>query len=97
MRKFLFVFLLSISAGIVQAQIKIDTSAFVKNNKQLYAVTVSQNDRVAFSQYFNGKNNKDLFNNQSLTKSVMSLLIGIAIDKGFIKDEDEKVLQYFPE
>ena len=33
----------------------------------------------------------------SVTKSVTSLLIGIAIDKGYIENEDQRVLKYFPE
>lgn len=33
----------------------------------------------------------------SVTKSVMSLLIGIAIDKGFIRSEQDTVVDYFPE
>lgn len=32
----------------------------------------------------------------SVTKSVMSLLIGIAIDKGFIRSEHDTVMKYFP-
>lgn len=79
------------------AQIKIDTSRFVKNNRQLYSVVVQQNDKIIYNHYFNGKSNTDLFNNQSLTKSVMSLLIGIAIDKGYITSVDEKIVKYFPE
>lgn len=79
------------------AQIRIDTSAYVKNNRQLYSIVVSQNDKVVFSQYFNGKTDTGLYNNQSLTKSVMSLLIGIAIDKGYIVSVDEKIVKYFPQ
>jgi len=92
-------FLLSITlatqAGI--AQINIDTSQFVKDNRQLYSMVVAQNDKVIYSQYFNGKTSADLFNNQSLTKSVMSLLIGIAIDKSYITSVDQKIIKYFPE
>ena len=33
----------------------------------------------------------------SVTKSVLSALIGIAIDKGFIKSVEQKVLDFFPE
>ncbi len=33
----------------------------------------------------------------SVTKSLTSILTGIAIDKGFIKNEDQNVLQFFPE
>lgn len=79
------------------AQIRIDTSAYVKNNKQLYAVVVSQNEKVVFSQYFNGKTDTELYNNQSLTKSVMSLLIGIAIDKGYIASVEQKIAIFFPQ
>jgi len=79
------------------AQINIDTSRFVKDNRQLYGVVVSQNDKIIYNQYFNGKSPTDLFNNQSLTKSIMSLLIGIAIDKGYITSVDQKIIKYFPE
>lgn len=34
---------------------------------------------------------------QSQTKSVVSLLMGVAIDKGYIKSENEPVSRYFPE
>ena len=33
----------------------------------------------------------------SMTKSVVSLLVGIALDRGWIKDLDASVLSYFPE
>lgn len=79
------------------SQIKIDTSAYIKGNKQLYSVVVSQNDKVVFSQYFNAKTDTGLYNNQSLTKSVMSLLIGIAIGKGYISSADQKIIKYFPQ
>lgn len=97
MKKLLFIFL---SAALTQstfAQINIDTALVVKNNRELYAIVVSQNDKIVCNQYYNGKTNSNLFNNQSLTKSVMSLLIGVAIDKGFIKSADEKIVKYFPE
>jgi len=79
------------------SQINIDTAASVKNNRQLYSIVVSQNDKIIFNQYYNGKSAADLYNNQSLTKSVMSLLIGIAIDKGYISSVDEKLVKFFPE
>jgi CubicO group peptidase (beta-lactamase class C family) len=98
MKRILFTFFISIlliSKGY--SQITIDTSKFVKNNHQLYSVVVSQDDRIIYNKYFNGKSAKELFNDQSLTKSVMSLLIGIAIDKGFISSVDEKIVKFFPQ
>ena len=84
-------------AGRGHAQAGIDTSQYVKNNRQLYSVVVSQNDQIVYARYFNGKSARELFNNQSLTKSVVSLLIGIAIDKGYIKSADEKIVDFFPQ
>lgn len=97
MKKVLLLPLFIIFLSVVQAQIRVDTSAYVKDNKQLYAVVVSQNDKIVFNQYFNGKTDTTLYNNQSLTKSIMSLLIGIAIDKGYISSVDEKIVKYFPQ
>ena len=34
---------------------------------------------------------------RSVTKSIISILIGIAMDKGYIKGPDQKVLDFFPE
>ncbi|MBV8391074.1 MAG: serine hydrolase, partial [Mucilaginibacter sp.] len=97
MKKALLLLFLTVSLSVAHAQIVIDTSAYVKDNKQLYSVVVSQNDKVVFSQYYNGKADTMLYNNQSLTKSIMSLLIGIAIDKGYISSVDEKIVKYFPQ
>lgn len=97
MKKALFLLFLTTVLSVAHAQVTIDTSIYVKNNKQLYAVIVSQNGKIVFSQYFNGKTDTTLYNNQSLTKSVMSLLIGIAIDKGYISSVDQKIAKYFPE
>jgi CubicO group peptidase (beta-lactamase class C family) len=98
MKKTLITFFVSILwASTAYTQIKIDTSAYVKKNRQLYAVVVSQNDHIVYQQYFNGKTSQELFNNQSLTKSVISLLMGIAIDKGYITSADEKIVKYFPQ
>ncbi len=78
------------------AQIHIDTSGFVKNNPNIYAVIISKNDSVVYNNYFNGHTEQDLFNDQSLTKSICSLLMGIAVDKGYIKSVDEKLVDIFP-
>jgi CubicO group peptidase (beta-lactamase class C family) len=46
--------------------------------------------RLAYSRYFN----HDV---ASVTKSITSLLVGVAIEQGYLKGVDEKVLPYFPE
>src|ERR1700748_2054654 len=96
--KKILLFLLS-SVLVIQvgfAQTNIDTSRFVRDNRQLYSMVIQQNDKIIYNRYFNGKTSAGLFNNQSQTKSVMSLLIGIAIDKGYINSVDEKIVKYSP-
>lgn len=48
-------------------------------------------------KYFNGCTANSRVHVYSVTKSVISILIGIALDKGYIKNINENVLDYFPE
>ena len=52
---------------------------------------------MAYEKYFNGCTPDDAIHVASLTKSVLSALIGIAVDKGYIKSVNEKALSFFPE
>lgn len=79
------------------AQVRIDTIGYIKNNPLIYSLVISKNNKIIHRQYFNGQDSTTLFNDQSLTKSMMALLVGIAIDKGYIQSVDEKVADFFPE
>jgi len=48
-------------------------------------------------QYFNGFDANDFWNIKSASKSVLSVLIGIAIDEGYIESIHEPIAPYFPE
>jgi CubicO group peptidase (beta-lactamase class C family) len=52
---------------------------------------------IVWEKYFNGGGPLDAHNVASVTKSVTSALIGIAIDAGYIDTVDRKVLDFFPE
>jgi CubicO group peptidase (beta-lactamase class C family) len=52
---------------------------------------------IVFERYYNGYSPLDTHNVASVTKSFTSALIGIAIDAGYIKSVDQKVLDFFPE
>lgn len=60
-------------------------------------ITVQKNGVKVYESFFNGYAADSAFHVFSVTKSVISALIGIAIDKGFIESIDQKVLEYFPE
>ena len=53
--------------------------------------------KTVYSDTWNNYTREDCLHVMSATKSIMALLIGIAIDKGQIKSVDDKVLDYFPE
>ena len=69
----------------------------LKNEKGIYSVIIIKNNITIFRQFYNGKTENDLFNIQSETKSIMAILIGISIDKGFIKSVDQPIAEFFPQ
>ena len=91
------IFSLIIIPSFSNGQIHIEDSSVVKTDSGLYAIAVTKNHALVYEHYFNQKSSADLFNDQSLTKGIMSILMGIAIDKGFVSSLDEKIIRFFPE
>lgn len=52
---------------------------------------------VCCEDYWRGFQPGDALNVMSVTKSVIALLTGISIDRGYIESVDQKVLDFFPE
>ncbi|OXA70303.1 hypothetical protein B0A67_16045 [Flavobacterium aquidurense] len=63
----------------------------------VHSVLISKDKELVYEQYFNGYKRDSLHDSRSSFKSITSLLVGIAIDKGFIKDVNQKVYEFFPE
>lgn len=59
-------------------------------------IVVLKNGRTVYENYFNGCGSGSHVHVCSVTKSIISLLIGTAIDNGFIESVDQKVLEFFP-
>lgn len=59
-------------------------------------IIVQKNGVKLYENYFNGYAPDKAVHVYSVTKSVFSALIGIAIDQGYIESLDRKVLDYFP-
>ncbi len=70
---------------------------FIKNDrhKDLQSVSVFKNNKIVYDKHLNGSTYSTITDIRSATKSFISALIGIAIDKGSIKSIDEKILPYF--
>ncbi|WP_308780699.1 serine hydrolase [uncultured Clostridium sp.] len=68
-----------------------------KEYSNITGIVVLKDGEVQYENYYNGCNSKSRIHVYSVTKSIISILIGIAIDKGYIKSINEKVLNYFPD
>jgi CubicO group peptidase (beta-lactamase class C family) len=63
----------------------------------VHSVLIIKDGKLVFEEYFYEYNKTKLHELRSATKSFVSALTGIAIDKGVIKSKDETVLSYFPD
>lgn len=63
----------------------------------IHSVLIIKDGRLVFEEYFYEYNQQTLHQLRSATKSFISALTGIAIDKGLIKSVHEPVLPFFPE
>jgi len=58
------------------------------------AFIVIQNDTIIYENYLNGRNRESLCKTFSASKSILSILIGIAIDEGHIKSINDPLKNY---
>jgi CubicO group peptidase (beta-lactamase class C family) len=63
----------------------------------LYGLLVVKNGRLIAEGYFNGGGIEQLSGRQSVTKSYVSALAGIALDQGYLSSPDQKMMDFFPE
>jgi len=61
------------------------------------SMLIIQNDSLKYEFYSKKSSENDLHSSYSIAKSFTSALIGIAIDEGFIKSEQELVIKFLPE
>lgn len=108
MKKLNITLLLILSVSMVtQCQIRQATQATrldemttqIENNTYpgIHSVLIARGDSLLYERYFNGYNRDSIHDTRSAFKSITSLLAGIAIDRGFIKDVQQPVLSFFPE
>ena len=80
------------------------------SDANIHAVLVARGGKLLFERYFRGSDETDnhpvgkvtfdadtLHNVKSVSKSVASLAVGIAIDRGLIRSVNEPIFSFFPE
>ncbi len=97
--------------GIDSLQLKQLTSKIEKQEyPNIHSVIILKNSKLVYEQYFSGNdqsygkdigiihhNKTTLHDLRSVSKSVVSICVGIAIDKGMIKGVQQKISDFFPE
>lgn len=63
--------------------------------KNIHSLLLVKDGKLILEEYFNGFHREKAHQIRSATKSIGSILTGIAIDHHFIKGADEKIYPYF--
>ena len=61
------------------------------------SLIIQQNGEQITERYFNGMGHGETTNIKSASKSIISLLVGIAIEEGYIEGVDQPIGSYFPD
>lgn len=61
------------------------------------SIVIHQDGEPVVEKYFNGMNGSRTHNIKSASKSILSLLVGIAIDKGYLEGVNQEIGEFFPE
>jgi CubicO group peptidase (beta-lactamase class C family) len=74
--------------------------ATIRENREIrniHSLLIVRNGRLVLEEYFGEHDVDELHEQQSVSKSFTSALVGIAIASGEIEGVDEKVLSFFPD
>ena len=65
-----------------------------REKHRLHSILLVKDDQIILESYFNGFSDSTKHDLRSVTKSIRSILVGIALDKGFIKSLDDPISIY---
>jgi len=85
-------------AGLSAAQFaRLDSAIHSGVFKNITSVVVARHGKLAYESYYEGFSDSSLMDTRSSTKTVTSMLMGIAIDRKQIPGVRETVTKYFPD
>lgn len=65
--------------------------------ENIHSILIIKDGQLVFEEYFYDYGRDNRHDLASVTKSITSLLVGSAIEQGYLEGIDQKVLPYFPE
>lgn len=66
----------------------------IKEEHKIHSVLLAKNGQLIIEEYFNGYDVTKPHDIRSVTKSIKVLLLGIALDNGYIEDIDDPIAKY---
>ena len=64
---------------------------------RLHSLLISHKGELVLEKYFNGRNSRQTANVKSVSKSWISALVGIAIERGYIEGLDQPISEFYDE
>jgi len=68
-----------------------------QNSPYRFSLLVVRNGQLVFERYFHGSRYTDANNIASMTKSLTSVLVGVALDEGLLHDTGQKLHEFYPQ
>ena len=87
---------LSISRDELESELYA-VAATLHNIGPINSLLISQHGELVAEQYYGSMNANRGNNIKSASKSVLSILVGIAIDQGYLDGVDQTIEEFFPE
>ena len=72
-------------------------AAIAADYSNIAGMVVRKDGKTVYENYFGGCTAESRIHIFSVTKSIVSILFGIALDKGYLDSIDRKVLEFYPE
>ena len=66
------------------------------NQNRVTGFLVLHDSTIVLERYFHGATADSRFVSQSIAKSLVSVLVGVAVDRGLIRSVDDPIIQYVP-
>ncbi|SNZ01291.1 serine hydrolase domain-containing protein [Flagellimonas pacifica] len=73
---------------------KMDSVVSSGKYERITSILIAKDGNVLFEKYYNENDVNSKHNTRSVTKTMATLLTGIAIDKGYITSENDKIFDY---
>lgn len=76
---------------------QVSTTIEAGTYQSVTSVLILRHGRPVYEAYFRDANDGTLHDTRSVTKTVMSMAVGVAVQQGYLKDQQVKVASYFPD